>query len=220
MIKISLIHPSRGRAEKALETRNTWIKKSGFNNHFEHIEHILSIDKDDPETIKYAELFFTDSKLVVNHTDTVVAATNNAASVAKGEILIYLSDDFDCPDNWAVKLIQKFAEFQSLPALLKVHDDLQGFDVRVLTIPIMNRHLYDKLGYFFHPEYRSMFCDQHLYEITAKNNWLYFAPELVFPHNHCSIGKSPNDNTYARSSQNWDQGKELYAKHKAQNFPL
>lgn len=219
-MKISLIHPSRGRAIKALETRNSWLKKSGVSNHADYIQHIISIDEDDPDSLKYAELFFADSVLISNSTNTVVAATNKAASKSTGEILIYLSDDFDCPDNWAVKLIQKFAEFQSLPALLKVHDDLQGFDVRVLTIPIMNKALYNKLGYFFHPEYKSMFCDQHLYEICAKNNWLHFAPDLIFPHNHCSIGKADNDTTYIRSAQNWDQGKELYAKHKSQNFPL
>ena len=84
----------------------------------------------------------------------------------------------------------------------------------------MNRKLYDLLGYFWHPEYKSMFCDEHLYWITEKLGAMKMCPHLKFEHHHACNGKAPNDETYKASALNWDQGKRTFARHKAQGFPL
>lgn len=215
---ISLIHPSRGRAKKAWSTFNNWLSKKGA-----HIEHILSIDTDDKEANEYIKLFQHSTPIVnnviVSQNKSVVEATNVAAKYTSGDILIYLSDDFDCPENWGPLVLKEFEGVEG-PCLLKVDDMLQGFHVPVLTIPIMNRAMYERLGYFFHPEYKSMFCDTHLFEVCNRNRWIKNAPHLKFPHNHVSVGKAPDDETYRRSAANWEQGKALFAKHKAMGFPI
>ncbi len=219
-MKISLIHPSRGRPEKAKQTYDYWIENS---SHTIKIEHILSIDFDDDKYMKYAELHEIGSTICTNNNENVVEATNHAAKLATGNILIYLSDDFKCPKNWDEIIESKFMDnwgYRNYPLLLKVDDCLQKFDVAVLTIPIMNRELYEKLGYFWHPGYKSMFVDEDLYWTCRKNNWLTFCEGLKFPHEHCSIGKAERDETYIRSEKNWNQGKELFAKRKLENFPL
>ena len=215
LVKFSLIHPSRGRPQKAIETAQNWLNKAGNVE----VEWILSLDLDDPALIEYSKALadYSIYKLCVNLNTCVVDATNRAAKKATGDVLIYLSDDFECPDNWG-ELIQ--AKALTGKWLLKVDDCLQNFNVAVLTIPIMSKELYDRLGYFWHPEYKSMFVDEDLYWTTRNNGWLRFAPELKFPHIHPANGKAPNDETYVRSAKNWDQGKALFAKHKALNFPL
>jgi hypothetical protein len=211
---ITLLHPSRGRAQKALDTYNYWMDRaSGEHN----IEHILSIDNDDVQRESY--LGFKNSLVIPNDNIAVVDATNKAAKFASGDILVYLSDDFKCPQNWDQLIFDKMKP-KIGPALLKVDDCLQKFDVAVLTIPIMNRQLYEKLGYFWHPDYKSMFVDEDLYWTCSKNNWIIEARDLMFPHEHCANGKAPNDETYKRSSANWDQGKEAFRKRKLANFPL
>lgn len=211
---VSLIHPSRGRAEKALRTASEWSLKSGIKEY----EYILSIDTNDHAYNEYTTWFAT-HKVVAADNKSVVEATNRAAKEANGDILIYLSDDFDCPYNWGPLVLKEFEGVDG-PCLLKVDDCLQGFHVPVLTIPIMNRALYERLGYFFHPEYKSMFCDTHLFEVCNRNKWIKNAPHLKFPHNHVSIGKAQDDETYRRSAANWEQGKALFAKHKAMGFPI
>lgn len=214
-MKISLIHPSRGRAKKAYQTYQHWLSLAiGVHT----IEHIVSVDFDDKEFNKYVEIFKDTSILVTNYSSDVVSATNNAAKLATGDILIYLSDDFSCPKYWDKFIVNAMPA--DTPALIKVDDCLQKFHVDVLTIPIMNRALYDKLGYFWNPLYKSMFVDQDLYWVCHNNGWLIFMPELKFEHKHYSIGKSLKDETYTRSDKNWDHGKEIYQKRKSQNFPL
>jgi len=210
---ISLIHPSRGRAKKPHANTIERIRKAGCD-----VECIVSIDADDPTWNEYVKTYYPYT-VNINNNKSVVEATNVAAKRAKGDILVYLSDDFKCPDNWGVKITSEFVGVKK-PKLLKVDDCLQRFSVPVLTIPIMNRLLYDRLGYFWHPEYRSMFVDEDLYWTATKLGALKMAPQLKFQHEHVSIGKAENDETYRRSAANWDQGKKLFAQRKAMNFPL
>lgn len=214
-MKISLLHPSRARPDKAVKTMINWLTKCNTDN----FEHILSIDSDDPHPLRYINNFPNHKFFLVNDNKSVVEATNQAAKVSTGDILIYLSDDFDCTNEWD-KLIEKEFEGVTKPMILKVDDCLQKFDVAVLTIPIMNRAMYEKLGYFWHPEYKSMFVDEDLYWTANKLGALKLAPHLKFPHNHVSIGKAPDDDTYRRSALNWNQGKAVFARRKAAGFPL
>lgn len=221
--KVTLIHPSRGRPEKALATATKWIRSAGVD-----VEHILSLDESEPTNghgsvpgaSKYITLFnghLPEYRVTVNPNSAVVEAANHAAKISTGDILIYLSDDFDCPDNWGPPLLNEFREDR--PLLVKVDDCLQGFHVPVLTIPIMNRQLYNKLGYFWYPGYKSMFVDEDLYWTAKKHNALKLAPHLKYPHNHVSTGKAPDDETYRRTAAHWDQGKALFAQRKAAGFP-
>jgi hypothetical protein len=84
----------------------------------------------------------------------------------------------------------------------------------------MNKALYDKLGYFWHPAYKSMFVDEDLYWTVRKLGALKAAPELKFEHKHVSVGKAPMDDTYRNSSANWDSGKATFQARKAAGFPL
>lgn len=213
-MNISLIHPSRGRADKAKTTHRNWIDKS-----VNHVEHILCLDSTDPEPHKYIINFSWHEDVVIKDNISVVEATNHGAARSTGDILIYLSDDFDCPKDWD-KLIEKEFEGVTEPMMLKVDDCLQRFEVGVLTIPIMNRALYEKLGYFWHPDYKSMHVDVDLFETCKKLGVIKYAPHLKFPHNHYSNGKAPKDETYTRSEGNWDQGLQVLKRRRAQGFPI
>jgi len=221
---ITLLHPSRNRPEKSLATVTNWLNKSTGTV---DIEVILSIDSTDTYVQQYinnynvlsSDTYWAKMQLEMHHNDSVVEATNWAAKSSKGDILIYLSDDFDCPQAWDVLVLNEFDNGE-LPRLVKVDDCLQEFHVPVLTIPIMNRSIYEKLGYFWHPEYKSMFVDEDLYWTCANNGWIRLAPYLQFPHLHHSIGKCENDDTYTRSAANWDHGKAVFNRRKRENFPL
>lgn len=214
---ISLIHPSRGRAKKAKETLDYWMKASSQQI---NIEHILSIDKDDDQLKQYTQLF-PDSEIVCSKNSCVVEATNIAAKRATGSILVYLSDDFKCPDNWDVLLAQRFHGVKK-PMLLQVGDGINPMGIACLTIPIMNKPLYKKLGYFWHPAYKSMFVDEDLFWTCYNNDWLQLSPELTFVHEHPANNKMqvPSDATYQRSSINWNSGQATFMERKKAGFPL
>ena len=215
---LGLIHPSRGRPQKAYVTYKKWIDFAGHSDLY--VNHILSIDRNDTKAGEYKGFFGGEKSYVLeSNNNSVVEATNHAAKESKSDILLYLSDDFDCFENWSVSVLKEF-EGVTEPMLLKVDDCLQSFNVPVLTIPIMNRALYNKLGYFWHPGYKSMFVDEDLYWTAHNLGALKFAPHLKFEHQHVSVGKAQDDETYRRSAANWDQGKAFFRQRKAQGFPL
>lgn len=210
-MKISLIHPSRGRAEKAKKTFDFWKFMSSGDN---EIEHILSLDFSDSEAEKYP-YFGPQSQVVKTHNDSVVQASNEAAKISSGQILVYLSDDFKCPKNWDVEIIEyakratnvSYDEIGRTPWILRVNDGHQPFENLVLTIPIMSRDLYQQLGYFFHPDYKSMWVDCDLYQETKE--FMINAPDLVFKHE-----QGPEDETYRRSNLNFESGREIFNKRR------
>jgi hypothetical protein len=214
---ISLIHPSRGRPNKAFQTAKKWVDTAGD---MVKVEHILSIDLSDSANFEYVKLFsgFSDG-LLSFHNSSVVEATNRAAKEAQGNILIYLSDDFDCFPDWGLQ-VQKQFENENRPLLLKVDDCLQRMDAPIVTIPMMNYQLYQKLGYFWHPSYKSMFVDEDLYWTCFKIGSIKNSQHLKFPHNHPSNGKAEDDETYKLSAQNLDQGRAVFVKRKTAGFPL
>lgn len=205
---ISILHPSRGRPKKAYETARKWLNNAGCD-----VEYILSLDSSDPLYRQYQFDGF------VSDNSCVVEATNKAAEKSSGNILLYLSDDFDCFPNWGPVVLKEF-ENESRPLLVKVDDCLQKFEVPVLTIPIMNRALYNTLGYFWHPGYKSMFVDEDLYWTSRKLGALKMAEHIKFAHNHVSVGKAQDDETYRASARNWDSGKAFYAQRKQEGFQL
>jgi hypothetical protein len=210
---ISLIHPSRSRPKKSFDNAIEWIFKSGVS-----VELIVSLDSDDPKLFEYFALY-EGYEPITNPNTCVVEAANHAAKAATGDILIYLSDDFKCPDNWGVLIEEQFKNVTE-PLLLQVDDKLQKLGKDVLTIPIMNRQLYERLGYIFHPAYKSMWCDVDLYHTVRNINALKLCPELVFPHEHYCNGKAENDETYRRSANNWNQGLAVYKERQRANFPI
>lgn len=216
MIFISLIHPSRGRPQKAAATFKHWMAQAA---HPERIEHILSLDFSDTHNEQYQinaegkHEPWANSRTIIDYNTCVVEATNQAAKLATGDILLYLSDDFDCPLHWDELICARLDP--TLPQLLRVNDGYQPMENFVLTIPIMTRPLYTQLGYFFFPEFKSMWVDVHLF-FTCKE-YMIVAPDLVFPHLHYVTGACEKDETYTRSDANWNQGIEIFNRDSTKN---
>jgi hypothetical protein len=201
-MKFSLIHPSKGRPQQALACYQNWMKKSSGNH---EIEHILCLDFDDATHDDYER----HDKITVDHHTSLVEATNEGAKLATGDVLIYLSDDFDCPNDWDSLLFPIFNGYDT-PIMLKVNDGHQPFINRILTIPIMNMQLYKKLGHFFCSLYKSQWVDCDLFAETEA--YMFMAPQLTFPH-----VALPDDETYKQNRVNFEHGRQVFLKRMVQN---
>lgn len=212
-MKISLLHPSRGRPAKSFMNTSEWLSKAGKVE----VEVICAVDLSDPKLPAYTDAYR--SMCWQFASNNVVEATNMAAKKATGDILVYLSDDFKCPENWGELILKEF-ENENRPLVLRVDDLLQRFDTPIITIPIMNRELYNKLGYFWHPSYKSMFVDEDIYWTAMSIGAVKNCPHLKFQHEHYSNGKAVRDETYVRSESNWNQGKEVFRRRKIEKFKI
>lgn len=207
---ISLLHPSRGRPEKAFVTANNWLREAGGCA----VEHIFSLDNNDLKAGEYKAL----DRVIQNDNDCVVQAVNHAAKEAKGDVLLYLSDDFDCFPLWGEVLTKVVKQYEG-EFMIKVNDGLQDFRAEVLTIPIMSKALYEKLCYFFYPDYKSMWVDVDLFMVCKRLGVIKYHPEITFQHNHYCNGKSPRDETYNRSDRHFETGRQLNQVRQRRGYP-
>ena len=213
-MKISLIHPSRGRPQLAHYNYRNWLGKASGNH---AIEHWLSLDSNDPELKHYRKLFKGLTNIITADNHNVVQATNAAARNVTGNMIIYLSDDFHCPQNWDSELVNMVP--QQPEYLLWVNDGIQGAN-SMLTIPVMSAALHHSLGYFWHPDYESMWVDVDLWHVCQRRNVLLSCQHLLFEHKHYSIGKAVYDDTYREhdNAARQSQGRSVFERRKAADF--
>lgn len=210
MREISLIHPSRGRASKAIEVSQKWISSAGTR-----VEYILSIDTDDDVlSYKKAYLFYSDITTIIKNNRSAIDAINNAAAISSGDIIVVMSDDFDCPENWAIKLLE--ATEGKTDWIAKTPDGIQNW---IITLPIMDRAYYNRFGYVYYPEYKHMFCDTEM-SCVADLLQRRINLDIPFKHNHYSTGATKKDSINERADATWGQGEALFIERAWKNFDL
>jgi hypothetical protein len=205
-MNISLLHPSKGRPFQALKTTLAWIEKASGKY---PIEYIISLDDNDTFTDQYLSMFEdTNVRVIITPSRSCVGAVNEAAKAATGDILIVVSDDFECPLDWDRIVVRNMD--MSTPCALHVDDGITNFS-RIMTIPIINRQLYEVLGYVYHPAFVSMWADNHLYEVVSIKGKIVIV-EDVFQHNHYINGKRKKDATDNNhgSTEKYNEGKVIF----------
>ena len=204
-MKISLVHPSRGRAVKAKQTAIKWLTAMSEEN---TAEYILSIDNDDKQKNLYYQ-WFSKGKIVVGDNNNVVMAMNMGAKYATGEMIIGISDDFEPPQDWDRLLAGELDWSKDIA--IRINDTITKESDNILTLPILSKSLYNKLGYIYHPQFTGMWADNDLAEECKALGVLINRFDLIFPHNHWVNNKAVKDETYNRHNTNesWNIGTKV-----------
>ncbi len=94
--RISLLHATRGRPKKAIETRNLFFASAFIPL---GVEHIFAIDADDAESLAALKGY---KHVIVNEPRGCVKAWNAAAAASTGHVLVQLSDDWLPCHDWDI----------------------------------------------------------------------------------------------------------------------
>ena len=220
MNSISIIHPSRQRPQMALITATKWLCCASKET---KLEYILSIDETDPTLDLYFGLFtslkkeYSNIKFCVKNNKSCIDASNNGALVSENNIIILVSDDFDCFEGWDVWLMEKLDGKKDY--VVKTSDMLQKW---LITLPIMDREYYNRFGYIYYPGYKHLFCDT---EMTEVGHLLGRVIDLQdgehhFRHKHWTAGLMQRDIVNEKNDATWNQGETLFNERKQINFEL
>lgn len=217
----SLIHPSRGRAQMAFETAKLWAANAANPK---AIQYILSLDNDEPMIDDYENIFHYIRNLfgefIISKADNqnVVQAANSGAKHAIGNVLVLMSDDFSCPENWDSFILENIDSEKE--EALAVHDGLQPTHNTILTLPIITKKLYDKLQYIYYPAYSGIKADDDLAQTCLAMNCLKVNKSKTFQHNHWANKKKERDATNNRhdNPDGWELGNRIFQQRKEINF--
>lgn len=110
---------------------------------------------DDPFELEFPNLRYLQNR---GRRDCVTG-WNLAASHARGDLFVQVSDDLFPPRGWDSALLQMTAGRDKVSLLLP---DERGV-VAAVFHPVLSKSVYDHFGYLYPPDFRSMFCDCWLY---------------------------------------------------------
>lgn len=205
--KISLLHATRGRPQKAIDTMWNWLNAA---DKAEQIEHIFAIDDDDKETLSAAKGL---RHVVVPAGGGCVRAWNAAAEISRGSVLVQLSDDWIPKLGWDTEILEAIGDLEK-EYVLQISDGNREDDL--LCMAILTRARYEKQGYVFYPEYKSMYSDDEFTFRAFSDGVVIRAKHIVFKHDHpfFKTGKLDADKTYAESNSpdRYDEGFKLFSK--------
>ena len=178
--RFSLLHATRGRAEQAARCRQLWLARADFP---EHAEYIFGVDEDDAQRPDGAKTVVVEPGGAHGH--GCVAAWNKAAFAATGDVLVQVSDDFVPPRSWDSKI---WARLRGAPAaaVLAVSDGDHEAPGSLLTMAVCTRAYFELDHFLLHPDFTSMYSDDHFTEVAYRRGAVVEARDLVFFHAHPS----------------------------------
>lgn len=192
--KISLLHATRGRPDKAAACRRMWMERA---SNPDAVEHIFGLDICDES----AFLLAIHRHVFVRGNGGPVDAWNECAKASSGQVLVQLSDDWIPPLGWDEMIFREIGD-TSKPAVLAINDGNRKDDL--LCMAIVTRKRWHDQGYMFHPEFFSMFSDNWFSECAWKDGVVIDARErITFEHLHPAFGKAEMDETYARTNADY-----------------
>lgn len=205
-----------GRAVQARKCYDHWMNSASGDHEYEWI---VSLSKKDATLEQYYQTFTdADAVLITTRSTNMVEATNEIAKLCAGQLIILVSDDMWSCELWDTKILHKF-EMINGPGILQVSD---GITVTKLTIPIMNREAYKKLGYIYHPDYISMYADDDLRKTALQHGMYYNGTDIMIEHRHYSVNKAKMDKTYASENSRtaWKIGEKVFFERAKNKFPI
>ncbi len=216
----SLLYTSR-RAKLIEPTIDRWLGNSGAT---EDVEVVVAVDEDDEESRQILDCLPSwVVKVVSPMPGNCVKGWNAAAAASTGKVLIAISDDFDCPQNW-VSLLKEVADpgWEDSDCCVMVSDGCLNGEALMCTLGIITRKRFERFGYFWYPGYESMYVDNDMAERAAMDGAMINATHLVFKHHHYARGgrgKDKVDGLHA-SHARMERGRLIFDLRKQRGFPI
>lgn len=211
--------PTRSRPDKFLKTLDQYYNLlSGKRN----VHFLITCDNDDltmnNEEMKTRLLSYKNLTLKYGDHKSKIEAINADLDSKEFQIVLLASDDM-VPviagyDNIIIeKMTSTFPDFDGITWF---NDGVQGN--RLNTLCILGYKYYNRFGYIYNPEYKSLWCDA---EFTQVGNILgkqkYF-DQVIIRHDHHSVTGTGNDELYNNNERYESADKTTYNQRQAKNF--
>jgi glycosyltransferase involved in cell wall biosynthesis len=223
-MRILLKCPTRSRPQKIMDTLTRYMKLA---NHPEQLGVVLSCDDSDmtmSRNLVHEEIDKILKKTAYHkiftgpNTSKIEACNANMSEIDwEWDIVVLVSDDMIPQVQGYDDAIRNhmLARFPDTDGILWFNDGYQGEKLNTLTI--FGRKMYDRFGYLYHPDYKSLFCDTELTDLCKgelKDKCLYVSYPII-RHEHPGTGFAQNmDELYDRNQKYWDEDMHTYIRRK------
>jgi len=153
-----------------------------------------------------------------NHKNKIAACNADISLKKDWDILVLVSDDMIPTPGFDKAIIKSMRNhFPDMDGALHFNDGYCGKD-NTITFSIIGRKLYETIGYVYHPDYKSFFCDNEFTDIVRAMNKVHYDSRVIVQHDW-SGGKNSKDELYRMNSKMGKDDGKTYSRRKGLGFP-
>jgi len=219
-MKLLIKFPTRSRARKFLTVLNKYVKLMEDKTN----QIVVSCDNDDPsmleDYVKDVVSQYDNVTLLYGDNKSKIQAINNDMGDIDFDIVLLASDDMIPQIKGYDTIIKnKMEEFYpDTDGVLWFDDGNRGDGLN--TLCILGKKYYDRFGYIYHPEYKSLWCDNEFMDVSKKLNKVKYINQVIIKHEHPDCGYGDRDVIHKENYVNDSHDRDVYNKRKKINFNL
>ena len=149
-----------------------------------------------------------------------ISAINDHIEGKDFDVVICASDDM-IPKVWYWDVEIANAMNQHFPDLDGcVHFNDGNTNGELITFSILGKKLYDHFGYIYHPDYKSLYCDDEFTQEVKRLDKEKYINKVIIKHDHYSLKKdSQHDNATVKTLHYSGRDQMVFEKRKELGFP-
>jgi hypothetical protein len=221
-MKLLIKFPTRSRKNKFFKVLKQYqnLCEDLTNTYF-----LITLDNDDESmsSFEVEHIFntFKNVKVVYGNSDSKIHAVNRDIELVDNwDIILLASDDMTPKVKGYDNIIRnKMKElYPDTDGVLWFNDGHQGNKLN--TLCILGKKYYDRFGYIYHPEYKSVWSDNEFMMVGNLLEKQTYFDEVIIEHEHPDWGYGGRDVIHQVNSKNENHDKLLFMKRKENNFYL
>ena len=221
-MKLLIKFPTRNRKNKFFKVLRQ------YQNMCEDLDNtyfLITLDNDDesmnPSDVEEIFNTFKNIKVVYGTSNSKIHAVNRDIELVNDwDIVLLASDDMTPKVKGYDNIIRnKMKELYSdTDGILWFNDGHMGNKLN--TLCILGKKYYDRFGYIYHPEYKSVWSDNEFMLVGNILGKQTYFEQVIIEHEHPDWGYGSRDEIHQNNSKNENQDKLLFTKRKDNNFYL
>ena len=221
-MKLLIKFPTRNRKNKFFKVLRQYqnLCEDLDNTYF-----LITLDNDDESmnSSDVEDIFntFKNVKVIYGTSNSKIHAVNRDIELVNDwDIVLLASDDMTPKVKGYDNIIRnKMKEFYSdTDGILWFNDGHMGNKLN--TLCILGKKYYDRFGYIYYPEYKSVWSDNEFMLVGNLLGKQTYFEQVIIEHEHPDWGYGSRDEIHQNNSKNENQDKLLFTKRKDNNFYL
>jgi len=213
--------PTRGRPDKFFNTLDKYYYLlSGKRK----VKFFVTCDVDDVtmNNTQVREKFkgYQNLEVEYGNSRTKIEAINSNVNKQDFQILLLASDDMvPVVRGYDDIIIKSMCDtFPDFDGIVWFNDGVQ--QNRLNTLCILGRSYYNRFGYIYHPEYKSLWCDMEFTMVGNLLNRQKYFDQVIIKHEHHSVLNSEMDETYIQNETYEGIDKQTFIERQHKQFNL
>ena len=211
-MRLLIKFPTRSRPTKFLEVLKKYVIGS---NNMSKTRIIVSIDEDDAtmtnDVIARAKSFHQNIQVIKGTSSGKVSAINrDMPDPSEFDILLLASDDMVPYVREYDRIIRDSMEqiYPDTDGVLFFNDGYSGR--RLNTLVICGSKYYSRFGYIYHPEYKSLFCDNEFMDQANRLGRQTYYDQPIIKHEHYTHIRAKPDALYNVNEALYSEDEKVY----------